>query len=150
MTLTMMLALESQQLVLLLAKAILLISPSGFLPSICKQKLVNRSDLLSATAEDGAVIIDLTTLYHIEYQDFSVAAPFSISDVVGSEDYGILKFTGDHLADTDSYQVKVLAKAVVTSAIDFLTIDVKVDGGDAVYTIGSSGADIRNPHVGDV
>ena len=112
--------------------------------------LVNRSDLLSATAESGAVIIDLTTLYHIDYQDFSVAAPFSISDVLGAEDYGILKFTGDHSTDIDSYQVKVFARVVGQSTPDFLTIDVKIDGGDAVYTISSNGADIRNPQVGDV
>ena len=115
-----------------------------------KEVLVNHSALLSATAESGAFIIDLNTLYHIDYQDFAVAAPFSISDVVGGEDYGILKFTGAHSTHIDSYQVKVFARAVGKSATDFITINVKLDGGDAVYTIGTTGADIRNPYVGDV
>ena len=115
-----------------------------------KEVLVNHSALLSATAEAGAFIIDLNTLYHIDYQDFAVAAPFSISDVVGGEDYGILKFTGAHSTHIDSYQVKVFARAVGKSATDFITIDVRLDGGDAVYTIGTTGADIRNPYVGDV
>ena len=115
-----------------------------------KEVLVNHSALLSATAESGAFIIDLNTLYHIDYQDFAVAAPFSISDVVGGEDYGILKFTGAHSTHIDSYQVKVFARAVGKTATDFITIDVRLDGGDAVYTIGSTGVDIRNPYVGDV
>ena len=115
-----------------------------------KEVLVNHSALLSATAEAGAFIIDLNTLYHIDYQDFAVAAPFSISDVVGGEDYGILKFTGAHSTHIDSYQVKVFARAVGKSATDFITIDVRLDGGDAVYTIGTTGADIRNPYVGDI
>ncbi len=115
-----------------------------------KEVLVNHSALLSATAEAGAFIIDLNTLYHIDYQDFAVAAPFSISDVVGDEDYGILKFTGAHSTHIDSYQVKIFARAVGKTATDFITIDVRLDGGDAVYTIGTNGADIRNPYVGDV
>ena len=115
-----------------------------------KEVLVNHSALLSATAESGAFIIDLNTLYHIDYQDFAVAAPFSISDVVGGEDYGILKFTGEHSTHIDSYQVKVFARAVGKTATDFIIIDVRLDGGDAVYTIGTNGADIRNPYVGDV
>ena len=115
-----------------------------------KEVLVNHSALLSATAESGAFIIDLNTLYHIDYQDFAVAAPFSISDVVGGEDYGILKFTGEHSTHIDSYQVKVFARAVGKTATDFITIDVRLDGGDAVYTIGTNGADVRNPYVGDV
>ena len=115
-----------------------------------KEVLVNHSALLSATAEAGAFIIDLNTLYHIDYQDFAVAAPFSISDVVGGEDYGILKFTGAHSTHIDSYQVKVFARAVGKTATDFITIDVRLDGGDAVYTIGTNGADVRNPYVGDV
>ena len=113
--------------------------------------LVNRSDLLSATAEDGVVLIDLNTLYEISYDRFHVYDDrFSISDVVGSEYYGILKFTGEHLPQTNNYEVVVGVRSISTSNAERITINVRLDGGDAVYTIGTTGADIRNPYVGDV